>query len=83
MNRKIVLTLIKGYQLFSKWTPPVCRFYPSCSTYGYQAVERYGVLKGLWLILLRLSKCHPFHPGGYDPLPCYQKKQNKIKAINN
>jgi len=49
-------------------TPPTCRFYPTCSTYTYQAIEKYGVLKGCFLGFKRILKCHPFHPGGYDPL---------------
>ena len=48
--------------------PPSCRFHPTCSHYALQALERYGVLKGCWLTLKRLSKCHPYHPGGLDPL---------------
>ena len=68
MIKKILLFLIKVYQYFSKFTPPVCRFTPTCSEYTRQAIEKYGVLKGLWLGLKRISKCHPFHPGGYDPL---------------
>jgi len=48
--------------------PPCCRFYPSCSQYALEAIERYGVLKGMGLTLKRLLKCHPFHPGGYDPV---------------
>lgn len=47
----------------------VCRFTPTCSQYAREAVTKYGVCKGIWLALVRLSKCHPFHPGGYDPLP--------------
>lgn len=66
----IVLILIRFYQRFiSPWLPPSCRFEPSCSQYGYQAIERYGVLRGGWLALKRIARCHPFHPGGYDPVP--------------
>ena len=68
MIKKLLLLLIRIYQFFSKYTPPVCRFTPTCSEYTRQAIEKYGVLKGLWLGLKRVSKCHPFHPGGYDPL---------------
>ncbi|MDD5603769.1 MAG: membrane protein insertion efficiency factor YidD [Eubacteriales bacterium] len=48
--------------------PGKCRFYPTCSLYAVQAVEKYGALKGSWLAIIRLAKCHPFHPGGYDPV---------------
>ncbi|WP_084213618.1 membrane protein insertion efficiency factor YidD [Thermicanus aegyptius] len=67
--RKILLFFIRFYQkVLSPLKPPTCRFYPSCSTYAYQAVEKYGPLKGGWLSVKRISKCHPFHPGGFDPL---------------
>ncbi|MCX7706928.1 MAG: membrane protein insertion efficiency factor YidD [Anaerolineae bacterium] len=49
--------------------PPSCRFYPSCSEYMYQAIDKYGVRRGGWLGLRRLSRCHPWHPGGFDPVP--------------
>ncbi|MFO7740178.1 MAG: membrane protein insertion efficiency factor YidD [Desulfatiglandaceae bacterium] len=61
--------LIALYQRFiSPLLPPSCRFYPPCSSYARQAISRYGILKGGYLTLIRISKCHPFHPGGYDPL---------------
>lgn len=65
----MVLFLIKIYRNFSSLTPPRCRFYPTCSTYAYEAIERFGVFKGVYLSLKRLLKCHPFHEGGYDPVP--------------
>jgi putative membrane protein insertion efficiency factor len=70
IGRRIVMGLIRFYQRFiSPALPPSCRYYPTCSEYTYQAVERYGVLKGSWLGAKRLLRCHPFHPGGYDPVP--------------
>ena len=69
MMRELVLGLIIVYQhTLSRLLPPACRFWPSCSRYAYEAVERYGVSHGGWLTLCRLSRCHPFHPGGYDPV---------------
>lgn len=64
------MVLIRGYQRFiSPALPSSCRFYPTCSEYTYQAVEKYGVLRGGWLGIRRISRCHPFNPGGYDPVP--------------
>jgi len=63
------MLLIKGYQKFiSKLFPPKYRFYPTCSQYFLQAVDKYGALKGSFIGIKRILKCHPFHPGGYDPL---------------
>ncbi|MGI6467693.1 MAG: membrane protein insertion efficiency factor YidD [Syntrophomonadaceae bacterium] len=69
MLKKVILTIIGFYQKTSIFRLPACRFYPSCSSYAMQAVEKYGVLKGGWLSVKRICRCHPFHPGGYDPLP--------------
>lgn len=67
--RSLAVGLIRLYQLaISPIMPPVCRFWPTCSRYSEQAVSRYGVLRGAWLSLRRLGRCHPFHPGGYDPI---------------
>ena len=68
MFKKLLIKLIEIYQKISRFTPPVCRFTPTCSEYTKQAIEKYGVFKGLWLGLKRICKCHPFHEGGYDPL---------------
>ena len=66
--KHILLFLIKIYQSISKHTPPVCRFTPTCSEYTRQAIEKYGAFKGLWLGIKRISRCHPWSEGGYDPL---------------
>ena len=65
------LGLIKLYQMtISRLLPAdTCRFYPSCSHYGYEAIDKYGALKGGWLAIKRIAKCQPFHPGGFDPVP--------------
>ena len=66
----IVIFLIKVYQnTFSRVMPPSCRFYPSCSQFGVEALRKYGVFKGGWLTVKRIARCHPFNPGGYDPVP--------------
>ena len=67
--RKIIIFLIKFYQkAISPFLGRRCRFHPTCSEYSKQAVAKYGALKGLYLGLVRILKCHPFHKGGYDPL---------------
>ena len=66
----IFIFLIKVYQrTLSRLLPPSCRFYPSCSEYGVQALQKYGIFKGGWLTVKRVARCHPFNPGGYDPVP--------------
>jgi putative membrane protein insertion efficiency factor len=67
---RLAVTFIRLYQRFiSPFTAPSCRFYPSCSEYSLLAITRYGVVRGIGKTVLRLAKCQPFHPGGYDPLP--------------
>jgi hypothetical protein len=66
----LFIFLIKVYQrTLSRVLPPSCRFYPSCSEYGVQALQKYGIFKGGWLTVKRIARCHPFNPGGYDPVP--------------
>ena len=66
----LALILIRGYQvILSPVLGPACRFYPSCSEYALQAIERHGILKGIYLSVRRLLRCHPFHPGGIDLVP--------------
>jgi len=68
--RFVLITLIKFYKYFiSPLLPPRCRFYPSCSSYSLEAIELHGVIKGSYLTIKRLLKCHPFHEGGIDPVP--------------
>jgi putative membrane protein insertion efficiency factor len=68
--KQIVLLLIRGYRkIISPLIGHHCRFYPTCSTYTYEAIEKYGLLKGMFLGIKRLLRCHPFHPGGVDPVP--------------
>ncbi len=68
--KRFVLLAIRFYQRFiSPGLPPACRFYPTCSEYGYEAISRYGIIKGGILTVRRLLRCHPFHPGGFDPVP--------------
>jgi hypothetical protein len=68
--RGAALFFLRFYKRFiSPLLPPMCRFEPTCSVYTMQAVEKYGVLRGVWLGARRLLRCHPFNPGGWDPVP--------------
>jgi hypothetical protein len=67
--KRLILHLIRLYQrLISPHLPPACRFHPTCSQYAIEAIEQYGLTKGLPMSIWRILKCHPFHPGGYDPV---------------
>jgi len=73
----ICIKIIRFYQLaISPMLGPSCRFYPTCSQYAIEAFKTYGFIKGLMLTIIRLSKCHPYHPGGIDPVPPVTRKDN-------
>jgi putative membrane protein insertion efficiency factor len=66
----LALLMLRFYKRFiSPLLPSACRFEPTCSVYMYQAIDKYGVIKGGWMGVKRISRCHPLHPGGYDPVP--------------
>ncbi|MFC1865305.1 membrane protein insertion efficiency factor YidD [Chloroflexota bacterium] len=68
--KELALGLIRLYQLtISRVLPPSCRYEPTCSHYTHEAITRFGIFKGIWLGSKRLFRCHPFHEGGYDPVP--------------
>ncbi len=67
---KPLIWIVRAYQLaISPLLPPSCRFYPSCSCYAIEALQRHGAFKGTWLAVRRIARCHPWHPGGHDPVP--------------
>lgn len=75
--KQILIGIIRFYQKFiSPLKPPTCRFYPTCSHYGLDAMKTHGALKGTWLTVIRILKCHPFHPGGFDPVPEKKEKEH-------
>jgi len=83
MIKKLCILFVKGYQLFiSPFLGNNCRFYPSCSQYMIQAIEEFGAIKGIYLGMKRLSKCHPWHEGGIDPVPSCQHKEKKKQSIS-
>lgn len=68
--RHILVLGIRGYQLWiSPLLPAACRYYPTCSAYAIEAIEKHGPISGTWMALRRIARCHPFRPGGYDPVP--------------
>ena len=67
---KPLIWLVRGYQLFiSPFLPPSCRFHPTCSHFAIEALNKHCVLRGVWLAIRRILRCHPWHPGGHDPVP--------------
>ena len=70
MMKRVLIALVKFYRKYiSPLRPPCCRYYPTCSQYALEALEKYGALKGGWLALRRILRCNPFHKGGYYPVP--------------
>jgi len=70
ITQKSLLLLIRAYQIVvSPLLGPRCRFYPTCSEYAHEAIVKHGVMKGLFFAVKRILRCHPFHPGGFDPVP--------------
>lgn len=70
MIRWTLIALVRGYQaVLSPLLPAACRYYPSCSAYAVEALQKHGALRGSWLAMKRIGRCHPFRAGGYDPVP--------------
>lgn len=68
--KTVLVVLVRGYQVsLGQLLPPACRYYPSCSAYAIEALERHGAWRGGWLALRRIGRCHPFRSGGFDPVP--------------
>ena len=68
--RTILILAVRGYQVsLGQLLPPSCRYFPSCSAYAIEAIEKHGAARGAWLAVKRIARCHPFRPGGYDPVP--------------
>ena len=65
----VAVKLIRAYQIAMAWSPPRCRFAPTCSQYALEAITIHGGLRGTWLAVKRIGRCHPWHPGGFDPVP--------------
>jgi len=79
--QRLLIALLRGYKNWvSPWLPSACRFYPTCSDYAREAVEKHGAARGCWLALRRLARCHPFHPGGIDPVPESRRKHESAAS---
>ncbi|MBM4152873.1 MAG: membrane protein insertion efficiency factor YidD [Kiritimatiellaceae bacterium] len=78
--KQLLIGLVRIYQkTISYVTPARCRFYPTCSHYTIEAIEKHGIVSGLWLSFRRICRCHPWNPGGLDPVPDTQRKKNNEK----
>ncbi|MDI5791323.1 membrane protein insertion efficiency factor YidD [Bacillus licheniformis] len=80
--KRAAIIFIRFYQRRYPSFPPTCRFYPTCSNYGLEAIQRFGFIKGSYLLIKRLLKCHPLHPGGFDPVPNQTDQKRKGIQIN-
>ncbi len=80
--KRLLLMIISFYRKFiSPYKPRTCRFYPTCSAYSYEAISKYGALRGGILSVKRILRCHPFNPGGYDPVPDLNKEKIGVRKI--
>lgn len=81
MMTKLLIALVQLYRyLFSPWLGNQCRFYPTCSEYALQALREHGAIRGSWLTLCRLSRCHPWHAGGCDPVPAVNRRPSNSSS---
>ncbi|NNJ91637.1 MAG: membrane protein insertion efficiency factor YidD [Gammaproteobacteria bacterium] len=82
--KRFLILLVKGYStLLSPVLGNNCRYYPTCSSYMVEAIERFGALKGTWMGIKRISRCHPFHEGGFDPVPGSEEDNHKHKCSHD
>jgi putative membrane protein insertion efficiency factor len=77
---RLLMLLVTGYRRFlSPLLPPTCRFTPTCSAYALKALQTHGAVRGSWLTVRRIARCHPFHPGGYDPVPPPRSERGTVE----